>query len=65
MEPVLERFLVRHSRELAKALDKDGRLRFPERVLDKDQRNKYTTNIDYQKIDETLSKMAFSMFRPI
>jgi hypothetical protein len=62
MEPVLERFLVRHSRELAKALDKDGRLRFPERVLDKDPRNKYAANIDYQKIDDILSKMNFAFY---
>ncbi|MEM3490365.1 MAG: helicase-related protein, partial [Nitrososphaerota archaeon] len=62
MEPLLERFLVRHSRELAKALDKDGRIRFPKRALDNDPRNKYTTNIDYQKIDEILSKMNFAFY---
>jgi hypothetical protein len=62
IEPVLERFIVRHSRELAKALDKDERLHFPQRVLDKDPRNKYTTNIDYQRIDEILSKMNFSFY---
>jgi len=62
MEPVLERFIVRHSRELAKALDKEGKLDFPKRVLDSDQRCKYTTNIDYQKIDEMLDKMNFAFY---
>jgi len=62
MEPVLERFIVRHSRELAKALDKEGKLDFPKRVLDPDPRCKYTTNIDYQKIDELLEKMNFTYY---
>ncbi|MDH5481730.1 MAG: helicase-related protein [Candidatus Bathyarchaeota archaeon] len=62
MEPVLERFIVRHSRELAKALDKEGKLDFPQRVLDSDPRCKYTTNIDYQKIDEMLDKMNFTFY---
>ena len=62
MEPVLERFIVRHSRELAKALDRDERLRFPHRVLDRDPKSKYSTNIDYQKIDEVLSEMNFAFY---
>jgi superfamily II DNA or RNA helicase len=62
MEPILERFIVRHSRELAKALDKEGKLDFPQRVLDSDPRCKYTTNIDYQKIDEILDKMKFAFY---
>jgi len=62
MEPILERFIVRHSRELAKALDKEGKLDFPQRVLDSDSRCKYTTNIDYQKIDEMLDKMNFVFY---
>jgi superfamily II DNA or RNA helicase len=62
MEPVLERFVVRHSRELAKALDKEGKISFPIRKLDKDPRCKYATNIDYQKIDEILNKMHFEFY---
>lgn len=62
MEPVLERFIVRHSRELAKALDKEGKLDFPQRVLDSDPRCKYATNIDYQKIDEILDEMNFAFY---
>jgi SNF2 family DNA or RNA helicase len=62
MESVLERFIVRHSRELAKALDKEGKLDFPQRVLDSDPRCRYTTNIDYQKIDEMLDKMNFAFY---
>lgn len=62
MEQVLERFIVRHSRELAKALDREGRIRFPQRVLDVDPRNKYSANIDYQKIDDILNKMNFAFY---
>jgi superfamily II DNA or RNA helicase len=62
MEQVLERFIVRHSRELAKALDKEGKLDFPRRVLDSDPRCKYTTNIDYQKIDALLDRMNFTFY---
>lgn len=62
MEQVLERFIVRHSRELAKALDREGRIRFPQRVLDADLRNKYSANIDYQKIDGILNKMNFAFY---
>lgn len=62
MEPVLERFIVRHSRELAVALDRSGRIRFPERVLDSDPRNRYSTEINYKKIDYILSKMNFAFY---
>jgi len=62
MEQVLERFVVRHSRELAKALDTQGGISFPERVLDKDKRNKYSVDIDYQKIDEILGRMNFAFY---
>jgi superfamily II DNA/RNA helicase len=62
MEPVLERFIVRHSRETAKALDREGKIKFPKRELDKDPRCKYSTKIDYQKIDETLNKMNFVFY---
>jgi superfamily II DNA or RNA helicase len=62
MEPVLERFVVRHSRETAKALDKEGKISFPTRELDKDPRCKYSTNIDHQKIADTLNKMNFPFY---
>lgn len=62
MEPVLERFVVRHSRELAKALDKEGKINFPTRELDGDPRCKYSTNINYQKIDDILNKMNFTFY---
>jgi len=55
MEPVLERFIVRHSRELAKALDKEGKLDFPKRVLDSTHAAIHT-NIDYQKSTKCLAK---------
>ena len=55
MEQVLERFIVRHSRELAKALDTEGRIQFPKRVLDTDPRDRYSTDIEYQEIDDFLT----------
>lgn len=62
MEQVLERFIVRHSRELAKALDTEGKIHFPQRELDTDPRDKYSANIDYQKIDNILNKMNFTFY---
>ncbi len=62
MEQVLERFMVRHSRYLAQALDKEGRIRFPKRVLDDDPRDRYSIEIDYQKIDDILNRMRFAFY---
>lgn len=62
METVLERFIVRHSRETAKALDREGKIRFPTRELDKDPRCKYSIKIDYQKIDDALNEMNFAFY---
>lgn len=62
MEEVLERFIVRHSREMAKALDKEGKIRFPERILDNDLRDKYSTDLKYPRIDKTLDLMHFSFY---
>lgn len=62
LEQVLERFIVRHSRELAKALDKEGKINFPRRELDPDPRDKYSIRIDFEKIDTTLSSMNFSSY---
>jgi superfamily II DNA or RNA helicase/HKD family nuclease len=54
MEMVLRRFITRHSRDLAKALDPEGKIKFPDRVLDPDPRNRYEIGVDYERIDETL-----------
>jgi SNF2 family DNA or RNA helicase len=62
MEEVLQRFMVRHSRHLAQALDKEGKIRFPRRVLDDDPRDRYSTDIDYQRIDEILGAMNFVFY---
>jgi SNF2 family DNA or RNA helicase len=62
LEQVLERFIVRHSRELAKALDKEGKINFPKRELDLDPRDKYSIEIDFEKIDSILSSMDFSSY---
>lgn len=62
MEEVLQRFMVRHSRHLAQALDKEGKIRFPRRVLDDDPRDRYSTDIDYQRIDEILDVMNFEFY---
>lgn len=62
MEDVLQRFIVRHSRELARALDTKNVLNFPERKLDDDPRNKYETNIEYQRIEDLLDKMRLKFY---
>jgi hypothetical protein len=58
MDPILRRFVVRTSRELAKALNKDS-LNFPVRKLDTDPRDRYSTKIDYEKIDGYFNTMSF------
>ena len=62
LEQVLERFIVRHSRELAKALDKEGKINFPERKLDSDPRDKYSIDINFEKIDNSLDSMNFAFY---
>jgi SNF2 family DNA or RNA helicase len=62
MEEVLQRFMVRHSRRLAQALDKEGKIKFPRRILDDDPRDRYSTNIDYQRISEILDTMNFVFY---
>jgi superfamily II DNA or RNA helicase/HKD family nuclease len=62
MEDVLQRFVVRHSRRLAQALDREGKIRFPRRVLDNDKLNRYSNDIDYLKIYNILSKMNFPFY---
>ncbi len=58
MDPILRRFVVRTSRELARALSKDT-LNFPVRKLDTDPRNRYITKIDYEKINGFFDSMSF------
>jgi len=57
MDDVLQRFVTRHSRALAKALDREGKIRFPDRILDPDPRNRYTTTVNYSRIDQTIDDM--------
>lgn len=59
LEQVLERFIVRHSRELAKALDTEGKINFPKRELDSDPRDKYSIEVDFEKIESILNSMNF------
>lgn len=61
MEKVLERFIVRHSRRLAVALG-EGKLSFPERVLDTDPRTKYDAEVDYELIDKKLEALNFAFY---
>ncbi len=62
MEDVLQRFVTRHSRELAKALDVEGKINFPERVLDLDSRNKYSIDIDLTRVEDLLEKMKYPYY---
>ncbi len=59
MDEVLRRFIVRHSRELARAMDKEGRIRFPERELDKIE---YPVGVDLWAVHEVLSRMNFAFY---
>jgi len=61
MDEVLSRFVVRHSRELAKALDRDGKIRFPRREFD-DKIGKYRITVALQKIYEDLSKLKLTFY---
>ena len=62
MEQVLQRFIVRHSRELAKALDTKNIIQFPDRVLDDDPRNRYEADLPYQRIEDLLDHMRFKVY---
>ncbi|MCS7127160.1 MAG: helicase-related protein [Thaumarchaeota archaeon] len=56
MDDILRRFIVRHSRELAKALDREGRIRFPKRMFD-DKIDRYSIRVSLQEIAEKLEKL--------
>jgi len=62
MEQVLQRFIVRHSRELAKALDTKNIIRFPDRVLDDDPRDRYEAEVPYERIEDMLDHMRFKAY---
>lgn len=61
LDPILRRFVVRTSRELAKALSEDSAqpLNFPERKLGDDPMDRYETGVDYEKIDEAFDRLTF------
>ncbi|MEM0135484.1 MAG: SNF2-related protein [Thermoplasmatales archaeon] len=60
MSQVLERFVVRHSRRFAKMIEKD--LKFPDRYIDNDPLDKYTSNIDYGKLSDLLDGLRFAVY---
>ncbi len=60
MTPVLERFVVRHSREFAIHTSNDSS--FPKRVIDKDPADKYVPDMDFEKLDEDLDKLHFIQY---
>ncbi len=61
MDDVLRRFVVRHSRELAKALDREGRIKFPERVFD-DKVRRYEIKISLPEINEKLDELKLPVY---
>ena len=60
MSQVLERFVVRHSRKFAKAIEPD--LSFPQRVIDKDPDNVYKSTIPYDHLYTRLEKIHFATY---
>jgi len=61
MDDVLRRFIVRHSRELAKALDREGKIKFPNRLFDEGIGN-YEITTELQKIYDELSKLNLAFY---
>ncbi len=57
---ILERFVVRHSRQFAKAFSPN--ISFPTRSFDDDPLNRYSGNIDYQDIWDKLEKIKFTPY---
>ena len=57
MDEVLRRFMVRHSRDLARALDREGRIRFPKRLFDT-KMEKYSIPVSLQEIDDLISTLT-------
>jgi superfamily II DNA or RNA helicase len=61
MDDILRRFIVRHSRELAKALDREGWIRFPKRELD-EKIGRYPISISLDEIDKKLEKLSLAFY---
>ncbi|BAJ50608.1 DNA/RNA helicase [Candidatus Caldarchaeum subterraneum] len=59
MDDILRKFVVRHSRQLAKALDREGRIRFPERLL---HTIHYDLPIDVEKLYNILDSLNLSFY---
>jgi len=60
MSAILERFVVRHSRKFAKMVQPD--LSFPERTIDTDPLNRYSSGIDYEKLRNQLEDLVFAQY---
>jgi ERCC4-related helicase/HKD family nuclease len=58
MDNILRKFLVRVSRDLAKALG-NGELNFPERRLDDDPRDRYEMNVDFEELADSFDSLSF------
>lgn len=56
MDDVLRRFVVRHSRMLAKALDKEGKIHFPTRLFD-EKIKRYPIKISLQQVNDRLNNL--------
>lgn len=61
MDDVLRRFIVRHSRELAKALDREGRIKFPIRLFD-DNIGTYRITIGPQEVYSEVSELKLAFY---
>jgi superfamily II DNA/RNA helicase len=61
MDDVLRRFIVRHSRELAKALDREGKIKFPNRLFDEKIGN-YKITTELQEVYDELSRLNLTFY---
>ena len=61
MDDVLRRFIVRHSRMLAKALDREGRIHFPTRLFDEKIR-RYPIRVSLQEVDRKLESLNLAFY---
>ena len=60
MSQVLERFVVRHSRKFAQAVEPN--LSFPQRIIDKDENNTYKSAIPYDNLYSKLRSVQFATY---
>ncbi len=61
MDDILRRFIVRHSRELAKALDREGRIKFPKRAFD-EKIVRYSITISLDEIYKKLENLSLAFY---